>query len=304
MINNKKTELKVGISLLVSLIILIWVIAWAKNVSLFSDQKELRISFNSVAGLGTGDQVSINGVRKGYVDKIEISGNKVLVSVLLDEDIDIRSDATFSIMMLDLMGGKKLEISPGISNTELDYSVVHNGYFSGDISTAMASLSGMEQNIKTIIEELTVTLDGVNEILGDKNFTVNVKNSVAELNSLSKKVSSLIDENRAGIKTLVDSTSVLVSNSNSLLTKNSENITSSIEQTKLLLVNSNTLVNRIDTFLQEIENKQNNVGKILYDEKFYSDLKTMMHNIKELTDTLNKQLKNEGINVDANLDLF
>jgi phospholipid/cholesterol/gamma-HCH transport system substrate-binding protein len=285
-------------------VILIWVIAWAKNVSVFSDQKELKISFDSVAGLETGDQVSINGVRKGYVNGIQISGNQVLVDVLLDEDVDIRSDATFSIMMLDLMGGKKLEIYPGTSDEKLDYSIVHQGYFSGDISTAMVALSGMEQDIRTIIEELTVTLNGMNELIGDKEFTANVKNSVSELNLLTKNVSKLITENREGIKVLVDSTAVLLSNSNALLTKNSENITTTVEQTKQFLENSNILVNRVDVFLQEIENKQNNVGKILYDEQFYTDLKTMMENIKELTVILNEQLKNEGINVDANLDLF
>lgn len=301
MVTNKKTELKVGISLLVTLIILIWVIAWAKNVSVFSDEKELTISFNSVAGLASGDQVSINGVRKGYVKDIHISGSEVLVNVMLEEDADLRSDASFSIMMLDLMGGKKLEISPGKSEVPLDYSVAHEGYFSGDISTAMAALSGMERNIKTVIEELTVSLDAVNNLIGDQDFTTSIKNSVNELERLSKKVSLLIDENREGIKTLVDSTSVLVSNSNSLLAKNSNNITSSLEQTKVLLENSNVLVTRIDTFLKEIKDKENNIGKILYDDQFYTDLTKMMENIKELTKTLNDQLQNDGVNVDANI---
>lgn len=301
MVTNKKTELKVGISLLVTLIILIWVMAWAKNVSVFSDEKELTISFNSVAGLASGDQVSINGVRKGYVKDIHISGSEVLVNVMLEEDADLRSDASFSIMMLDLMGGKKLEISPGKSEVPLDYSVAHEGYFSGDISTAMAALSGMERNIKTVIEELTVSLDAVNNLIGDQDFTTSIKNSVNELERLSKKVSLLIDENREGIKTLVDSTSVLVSNSNSLLAKNSNNITSSLEQTKVLLENSNVLVTRIDTFLKEIKDKENNIGKILYDDQFYTDLTKMMENIKELTKTLNDQLQNDGVNVDANI---
>ncbi|HET54319.1 MAG TPA: MCE family protein, partial [Ignavibacteria bacterium] len=151
---DRKTEIKVGISLLVSLVILLWVIAWAKNVDIFSDKKELTISFNSVAGLTAGDQVAVNGVKKGYVESITLDGNTVLVNTILDEDVDIRSDATFSILMLDLMGGKKIEISPGISEQQIDYSVVQHGQFSGDISTAMATLSGMEQNIKNIIEEL------------------------------------------------------------------------------------------------------------------------------------------------------
>jgi len=91
---DRKTEIKVGISLLVSIVILMWVIAWAKNVDIFSDKKELTISFNSVAGLTAGDQVAVNGVKKGYVESITLDGNTVLVNTILDEDVDIRSAAS------------------------------------------------------------------------------------------------------------------------------------------------------------------------------------------------------------------
>lgn len=298
---TRKTEVKVGISLIVSVIILIWVIAWAKNVDFFSDKKELTISFNSVAGLEIGDQVAINGVRKGYVDDIVIKGNEVHVKTILDEDVALREDASFSIMMLDLMGGKKIEVVPGISAQEIDYSVLQTGTFAGDVSTAMAKLASMEVNIKTIIEELTITLDAVNNIIADEKFASDVKSSAHELNNLTKKVSQLLDENKIGIKSLVDSTTMLVSNSNKFLKENSSAISNTIEQTTALLKNSNELVERIQLFLTEVKEQKNNAGKLLYDEQFYNDLKTSMDNLKELTTLLIEQLKDEGINVDANI---
>ncbi|RJP58163.1 MAG: MCE family protein [Ignavibacteriales bacterium] len=302
--DDKKTEIKVGISLLVSLIILIWVIAWAKNVDIFSDQKELLVSFNSVAGLSLGDQVSVNGVRKGYVDQISNHGNNVLVKLILDNDVELKKDAQFSIMMLDLMGGKKIEVMPGDEAEPLDYNVTQTGHFAGDISTTMAKLGMMEENIRTIIEELTITLHSVNNIIGDDEFADNLKTSVASLRDLSYKTSLLLDENRKGIKSLLDSTNVLVSNSNKFIENNSVKISETIDQTSILLKNSNELISKIDKFFVEIKEQKNFAGKILYDEKFYSDLKTSVESLKELTLILIEQLKNEGINVDANISIF
>ncbi|WKZ71268.1 MAG: MlaD family protein [Melioribacteraceae bacterium] len=302
--DDKKTEIKVGISLLVSIIILIWVIAWAKNVDIFSDQKELLVSFNSVAGLSLGDQVSVNGVRKGYVDQISNHGNNVLVKLILDNDVELKKDAQFSIMMLDLMGGKKIEVMPGDEAEPLDYNVTQTGHFAGDISTTMAKLGMMEENIRTIIEELTITLHSVNNIIGDDEFADNLKTSVASLRDLSYKTSLLLDENRKGIKSLLDSTNVLVSNSNKFIENNSVKISETIDQTSILLKNSNELISKIDKFFVEIKEQKNFAGKILYDEKFYSDLKTSVESLKELTLILIEQLKNEGINVDANISIF
>ncbi|MDZ7763286.1 MAG: MlaD family protein [Melioribacteraceae bacterium] len=301
---NKRAELKVGISVLLAIIISLFILAWAKNFTLFSQPKELTVRFDSVAGLSAGDPVSINGVKKGYVEKINIDKNSVLVNLFLDEDVQLNTDATFSIMMLDLMGGKKIEISPGDAPSSIDFSVIQEGSFSGDISTAMAMLSGMEENIKTIIEELSFTLNTMNKIIGDEEFNDNLKNSVSELSQLTVKVSSMIDENRAGIKSLIDSTSQFMSTSNKVVKENRENIKQTLAQSIELIENSNQFVGKLDALLQEIQSQENNAGKLLYDENFLIDLKESMQNVKHLTKLLVEQLEGEGINVDANIDLF
>jgi phospholipid/cholesterol/gamma-HCH transport system substrate-binding protein len=298
---TKKTEVKVGISLLVSIVILLFVIAWSKNVDIFSDKKELTVSFDSVAGLEIGDQVTVNGVRKGYVDEIIISGNEVDVKLIMDEDVQLKEDASFSIMMLDLMGGKKVEITPGISDIKLDFSLVHSGSFSGDISTTMAKLGSMEENFKTIIDELTITLNAVNNIIADDQFSTDLKSSANQINQLTGKVSKMVDENRKGFKSLIDSSAVLVSNTNQFLMENRNAISRTLDETNQLLNNSNTLITSIQSFLDEVKSQDNNAGKFLYDEKLYTDLKTSLDNLKELTTILIEQLKDEGINVDANI---
>ena len=53
----RKTEIRVGITVIVGLLIFIWILSWAKNFSLSSNQKSLLVKFNSVAGLEIGDTI-------------------------------------------------------------------------------------------------------------------------------------------------------------------------------------------------------------------------------------------------------
>ena len=51
----------------------------------------------------------------------------------------------------------------------------------------------------------------------------------------------------------------------------------------------------------EVKSKENNIGKVLYDENMYDDLVTIISQLKELTEILVQQLKNEGVKVDADV---
>ena len=112
--DQRKTELKVGIVVVVAIILFIWILTWAKNFSLSVTEKSILVSFKNVSGLEVGDEVTINGVKKGFVDNFKIEDDNIIVKLALENDTPIKEDAVFRIAMLDLMGGKKVEIYPGI----------------------------------------------------------------------------------------------------------------------------------------------------------------------------------------------
>ena len=162
--DNRSNEIKVGITIIISILIFIWIFGWAKNFDL-SSSKKLLIRFDNIAGLEMGDRVTINGIRKGNVEDFQNDGNTVIVKATMDKDADIREDASFTILMLDLMGGKKIEINPGNSPNKINYKTIQKGYFSGDISTAMAMLSSVQGDLVEVIKEVKVTLSNMNEII-------------------------------------------------------------------------------------------------------------------------------------------
>jgi len=299
--NEKKTELKVGIIVIVAIIIFLWILGWAKNFSFNSNEKSLTISFQNVAGLVVGDFVSVQGIKEGYVKSLKNDNNLVLVDISLSDDVKLKEDAQFSIMMVDLMGGKKIEITPGLSKVDIDYSQIQNGSFVGDISTAMAALGEVQNDLVSIISEVKITLTSLNNVINNAEFTSGIQNSVTSLNKLIQKIDLIISNNSNSVSELLKNSNELVLNSNKFIVDNKDEIRTTFSNVSKLVKSTDTLMLKLSNFMVEVENKDNNLGKLLYNKDLVENLSLTLKKLKELTDTINKQINDEGLKVDANI---
>ncbi len=302
--DQRKTEIRVGITVIIGLLIFIWILSWAKNFSLTSNQNTILVKFSSVSGLEKGDYVAVNGVRKGFVDDFNIQGDNVIVKLSIDNDVVLKKDAKFSISMLDLMGGKKVNVNPGTSQESLNYSEIQKGIFYADIPEVMSMLGAVEGDIPSIVKDMKITLASLNNYLNDNNLNTDIKTSISNLSRASQKLNTLLDENMNGIKKLTQNTVELTENANEFLIKNKTSLNSSVEELKIVLTKTDSLLTKINKFSDEISNKENNAGKILYDEKVYNNLSQSLTQLNELTKILIEQLKGKGVNIDAHLNIF
>jgi phospholipid/cholesterol/gamma-HCH transport system substrate-binding protein len=302
--DQRKTDVKVGITVLIGLIALIWIFGWAKNYRIYADQKTVTVEFETASGLEKGDPVMINGVREGFVDDILSKDNEALIKLVVGPDVKLKEDATFSITMLDLMGGKKIEIKPGTSQKELDYSKIQQGKFDADIATVMAMVGSVQGDLVKIIKDVQVTLTSINSLLGNKGFNYQIKASVANLAQISSKLNILIDENRQSLQRITSNTAELTEDVSAFIKENKDQIKNTFDDISLTIKNTNELLEKINSLTDETKNKENNIGKLLYDDKVINDLKTSLEQVKELTKLLLEQLKDKGLNVDAKIKLF
>ena len=70
---------------------------------------------------------------------------------------------------------------------------------------------------------------------------------------------------------------------------------------KLTLNTSNKLLSEVDGLIVQTKNKENNLGKILYDETLINELKSTLSQTQKLLKIFVEQLEGEGLNVDANI---
>ena len=204
-------------------------------------------------------------------------------------------------MVLDLMGGKKVEIDPGTSLDPINYSNIQNGIFLGDISTTMSMLGSVQGDLVEVIYEVKKTLKSMNILLGDDNFTEKMNQSVNSLNRLINKTDKLISDNNETIGELLKNSNKLVKTSNDLISENKTEIKDAVNNINNLVKNTDSLVLKLDDFVNEVKSKENNLGKVIYDEEFISDLKVTLNQLKELSDVVLQQLKGKGFKVDADI---
>jgi len=299
--DQRKTEIKVGVTVLFGLLIFLWVLGWAKNWTINAHRKEVNVEFSSVAGLEIGDPVTINGVRKGYVDEITIQGSKVKTLLNLPLDVVLKEDAKFSVMMLDLMGGKKIEINPGIAETELNLDKLQQGVFDGDIASAMAMLGTVQNDLVDVIKEVKISLTTLNQTFTDQKFSSDLKTSVSNLTLLTENLNKLVLNNKDEINQLLKSGTELTKNANEFLKTNRDSISLTISSINNVLKVSKDLLVKVNDFMDKTEKNQNNLGKMLNDPDLMNDLKSTIQQAKELIKVLIDQLKSKGLEVNAHI---
>jgi phospholipid/cholesterol/gamma-HCH transport system substrate-binding protein len=302
--DQRKTEIKVGITVVLGILILLWVLGWAKNFSITSSNRPVIVQFDNVTGLEIGDNVVVNGLRKGFVEEMQIKQDHVIVTLSLAKDVDLREDAQFSISMLDLMGGKKVGVSPGISPTLFNFNSIHHGIFYSDIPSVMSMLGSVQGDVVASLKDMRITLSSINKYLTDDQLTNNIKSAAANLNQISQKMIIMIDENRENFKKLTSNGAELTIEARDFIKNNKDGIKTSIDELQVLLKKADTLMVAANEFTLEIKNKNNNLGKLLYDKELYENLTQSIAKLSEISKILLDQLKKEGINIDAHIKLF
>ncbi len=299
--SDNMREIKVGITVFASIILFVLVIMWAKNFSFGAETQTIKVRFPNVSGLYVKDKVTVNGVEKGFVSDLKIDGNSVIAELTVSRDVDLRRDAAFGVEMLDLMGGKKVEIKPGVAKEKLDFDKIQNGKFMGDISAAMSMFTEMQSDLSLIIKQTKEITEATSEILRDGNFGAELSRTLSSVNETLAKTNELLDENRTDLRRIVKNGAELTDSLNGFWRENGGKFLRLVESSQTSLAKADTTLTELNALLRGVNDGSNNLGKVLNDEEYLDKLNKTIGQLNELMEILTKQLKGEGINVNTNI---
>jgi phospholipid/cholesterol/gamma-HCH transport system substrate-binding protein len=109
-------ETLVGCFMLIGIVCVVYLAIKLGNVALFSDNTHLVYArFNKVTGLRVGNPVNMLGLQIGRVQKLTLDqkDQKAVVTMKINDGIDIYDDAIASIKTEGLIGDKYIEIDAG-----------------------------------------------------------------------------------------------------------------------------------------------------------------------------------------------
>ena len=298
MASNKFGEFKVGLFVVIATLIVLITIFWAKGFSANLEMQEYTVFFPKVSGVNEGDMVSVNGVRKGKIDKIELVGDSVGIKFSIDKTIKIRKDYDIYVAATELTGGKVLYLEPGKSSETVNIDMPLHGNAGADFASLLNSFGEITKDVKSLLGDFKTSADNlnkvilnVNDIVGDGYLKANLKTTLTNLSVSSGNLNSLVMDSRNGMNRITTKLESTVGNVDIAVGDNSRELKNTLQEIQTLTTSVDTLVSNLNLVVENIQNKDKGIGKFLTDDEFYNKMNTTLSEIEKLT----KKIRTNGI---------
>lgn len=285
------TEFKVGITVIIATLILIFGIIWGKEFRLKTNKYQISITFPNVGGMVPGDPVMINGVKEGKVLELGWLGREVLVRIELSNNVPLYEDATFTITSFELLTGMKIEVKPGSSSNRLNLSMQpFKGEYGGQMVDVGLTFNDLAKDINVLTLRLDSTIIMINGLLGKGNLQTDIKTTLSNLNRLSYELKDIpvnLDHSLANLDDAVDGFRNVVKN-------NEAGIQSTLQNINQISSRLDTVATSIKSVMGKIENQEGTLGKMVYDPTLYNNLSKALVSI----DSLARKIEKDGLDID------
>jgi len=168
---TKANYVAVGAFVLACVIGLVVTVLWLAGVQYSQEYAYYQAYFKgAVTGLGKGTITRYNGIEVGRVTNLEFDPTdpqRVIVTLQVQPNLNIRNDSTASIESQGLTGGTYVEISGGTAGAPLLVAQGDQRY--PVIRTSQSTFAQLEQTAPQVVAKLNVAASRLNDLLNDDN---------------------------------------------------------------------------------------------------------------------------------------
>jgi phospholipid/cholesterol/gamma-HCH transport system substrate-binding protein len=189
---GSRTELKVGLTVMIAVAIFAVAFFWVKGVRLHRDYYRVDVWFPNVGSLEIGDPVSVSGVRRGKVEALALDRGGVKVGLSLGSDVRLRSDAVFTIKNVGLMGERFIDVATGAAPDPWPADSIPHGLYDTGIPEVMGLIGGVTGELRELVT-------AIRSSIGSDTTLSRLVRVSENLEHLSQQVTGLVDEHRSGL---------------------------------------------------------------------------------------------------------
>jgi len=267
-----KTEAKVGLFITISLFFLFGLLSQLNSFdNLFKKSYPIMAKVSDGSGLKDKAKVKFKGVDIGYVEAITLDKHDVITHLLIDEGIVVPSDSIIMVSQDSLLGGKFLDIKPGVSTQALaPNQLLSNQEEVSSISDASTSADKAFQEIGLLVGDLRDIFNS-----GGKS---DIQATLANLREFTELLASLNREDNETIHQIITNLNEGITHFSTM----SQDITGTSQEFGKVAKGINKDLPRIMAKLDSITKYLDNVSATLD-----AQLPTAMNKFVALEDNLN-----------------
>ncbi|MGD8717576.1 MAG: MlaD family protein [Candidatus Zixiibacteriota bacterium] len=255
-------EIKVGILVFAALILLSILVFGVGEIRIFERGHRYNVIFDSSAGLNPGAHVRMGGVKVGSVDDVDFIDHKgkrrVVVTLLVRKDLVVHEEDRFKITMIGLLGDNYVEIEPGPSKAR----VIEPGS-----TIEGAEVIGMDEMFKQVQDGL----GAINEML-DEPTVASFKETVHNTEEMSEDLAFILDTSREDVTITLSNLRSMSYRLDYMIARNEDNFDVTMDNLSVMSDDLKYTATSLRGVAEGLEAGEGTAGKLLKDDKLYTDL--------------------------------
>lgn len=298
---NRKNNIVVGLFVILSLLILLFGVYFLKETVPGRKSDNYQVLFPQVSTLQDGDPVKVNGVKMGKVQGIELSGNRVRVSLKLDRGLKLPKDSDVRIQNIGLMGERQIGITLGDSREFWPTGAELSGKIDAGIAETMGIAGQVFVESETLVLSLKAIMDST---VGKPEFVATFNNVVAQTEELSTRLNTFIREIDPKVKhsltNLEDASSrihILLKDQEVPVKTIIQNGTEVSAKLREVVEKADHVADEMNRLLAKVNSSNSTLGAMLNDSTFFLELRGTVNS----ADSLFRHIEKKGLDVNVNL---
>ena len=278
--NNSQQTARVGLFFLLGLA-LVWVTFQTLNGGkVFRDPGYTLIAgFESLKELKKGDEVRMAGVVIGSVEQTRLAGRRAEAVLRIDPKVEIKSDATASIVMAGLIGTNYIGIdlgTPGAAALRDGAEIKTN--VTPDINSIMTDIGALGKKLDGALGSISTAVNGDGKTPGlfqklDKLVSDNGENVNATMANI-RQVSDKLNKGEGTLGKLINDP------------KLHDDLVATVADIKGTAAEAKTFVANAQAIVDQVKAGKGTLGALVYDETTGNDVKASVKNIRDVSDKL------------------
>lgn len=287
-------EFKIGFFAVAVLVVSFFLINYLRGEDIFNKEIEVSSRFDKVEGLVPSAPVFIKGYKAGKVSEVTYDSRsedfEVVCSIL--KDFAIPEDSRMTIYSVDIMGGKGIRIDLGSSTACVEDGGILTPAFEAGLMDALgSSISPLLEKVMVTMDSLSVTVAGVNKLLGDANqasISMTLSHLERTMSSLNN-VAGSIDGKSAELEAFIGNMASFSGQLGSLASK-ADGLMDSVSSAAAQISSSDLegVIKSFRELLVNMNDPDGTIGKLFVDNSVYdsvdellSDVDTLVRKIQE-----------------------
>jgi phospholipid/cholesterol/gamma-HCH transport system substrate-binding protein len=178
--------------------------------------------FNNIAGLDEKTRIKVAGVDAGIIERIDLKEGKARLTLRVNRNVILYSDASAEIKASGLLGDKYLELKTGTREPKLkDGDTIKN-------IMEVVDINDMFRKLYDVSEHMTVLMSALNEVLIVPGAKESLKESILSLKDITAGLKDTIYVNDKKMRTALDNINNLIVSIDDFVEKNKEPLTTTV----------------------------------------------------------------------------